>query len=233
MLNASANTPDGITYLSAGVKSFRVVGELSETKTYFSYVRMRQSRQKGILTGDVYVFEGQKVVTVAAGLMFQKMPKNVLHAILGVGSSNSSMAQHPKAPVPKPNSEPNEKVRVDDFYYDSTPSGANTPWYSSDSDTDETAATSHMGIDTEDIFNQCLSAIPQETGYPTESMKDYTVFEDMGVEFLTSVAIIDTIKKSSGITVPAAFFTVHPTVGAMRTALDDMVELEAPSLRKL
>jgi iterative type I PKS product template protein len=228
VLNGNADTPDDIAYLSAGLKSFRVAGELSETKTYFSYVRMRQSRQKGILTGDVYVFEGQKVVAVAAGLMFQKMPKNVLHAILGVSGSNSSVAQHPKAPAPKTHSEPNEKVGVDDLYYDSTPSGANTPWYSSGSDTDESAATSHMGIDAEDIFNQCLSAIAKETGYPTESMNDDTVFDDMGVDSLMSVAIIDTIKKTSGITVPAAFFTVHPTVGAMRRALDDLVELDAP-----
>lgn len=227
VLNGNADTPDDIAYLSAGLKSFKIVGELSDTKTYFSYVRMRQSRQKGILTGDVYVFDGQKVVAVAAGLMFQRMPKNVLHAILGE-TGITCVAHQPKVSAVKPHSGSNEKAAVDDLYYDSTPSGANTPWYSSGSDTDESAATSHMGIDAEDIFNQALSAIANETGYSIESMNDETVFEDMGVDSLMSVAIIDTIKKSSGITVPAAFFTVHPTVGAMRTALDDMVELEAP-----
>jgi thioesterase domain-containing protein len=46
----------------------------------------------------------------------------------------------------------------------------------------------------------------------------------MGVDSLMSVAIIDAIKKSTNISVPAAFFTVHRTVGAMRKALSEMIE---------
>ncbi|KEF54852.1 uncharacterized protein A1O9_09295 [Exophiala aquamarina CBS 119918] len=94
--------------------------------------------------------------------------------------------------------------------------------------------TVQISGNSKDHLNQALSAIAKETGHSIGNMKDKTVLEDMGVDSVMSVATLDatieTIKKksSSSITLPATVFSVHPTAGAMRTALDDMVEFEAP-----
>ncbi|KIX00034.1 uncharacterized protein Z518_10961 [Rhinocladiella mackenziei CBS 650.93] len=238
LLNGSVDTPDDIAYFSAGVRSLRIMGEPSETKTYLSYVRMRQARQNGVLTGDVYIFEDDKVIGVCGGVMFQRMPKRILHSILfGQSRDTVAPAGHMQGKTFLRSSPPSGQDTPRDSYYNSVSTvttGVNTPW-SSDSEI-SSAATSDVGVlDAENIFSLALKTIATETGYPVEDMHEDTVFEDMGVDSLMSVAIIDAIKRSSNISVPAAFFTAHPTVGAMRKALSEMAEpvaLEEPKFSK-
>ncbi len=229
LLNGSVDTPDDIAYFSAGVKSMRMVGELSEKKTYLSYVRMRQSRHKGILTGDVYIFDDDNIVGVLGGVMFQRMPKRILHSLLfGHSHDTPKPVIHTQGKAFPTSSSPSEEDTSPDSYYNSSgtvTTSVATPW-SSDSEVPvSSAATSDVGaLDVESIFTLALETIARETGYPVEDMQEDTVFEDMGVDSLMSVAIIDAIKKSTNISVPAAFFTVHRTVGAMRKALSEMIE---------
>ncbi|KIW12212.1 hypothetical protein PV08_09488 [Exophiala spinifera] len=227
LLNGSVDTPDDIAYFSSSVKSMRILGELSESTTYMSYVRMRQSRRKGIMTGDVYIFDDEKVVGVFAGASFQRMPKKILHTIL-FGREPSQPATHAPAKVLERSSSASDLEISADAYYSSSgtaTTSVSTPWSSDLEIPVSSAATSDAGVlDVESIFVVALDTIARETGYPVEDMHEDTVFEDMGVDSLMSVAIIDAIKKATNITVPAAFFTVHPTVGAMKKGLFEMTE---------
>lgn len=299
VLNGNANTPDGFAYLSAGLKSMRILGDLSEDKTYFSYVRMQQSRQKGILTGDVYVFDGESIVALCSGVMFQMMPKKVLHSILGAHApSVSKEAKATKPAIPAKKERPTkpsttsfnsilaiiaeeagldidsladnskfEDLQIDQLLVisittkirDSTGLDIPTSVFSDatvgdvrrycetefqlssadnsdDSDSGESNETPPSSVtsppgekaDAGDLLNTFLSIVAEETGYAIEDMQEDTLFEDLGVDSLMSVAITDAIKKQTGIDVPAAFFSVHPTVGSVRKELLSQHETSLP-----
>ncbi|KAI4198281.1 MAG: hypothetical protein LQ350_005364 [Teloschistes chrysophthalmus] len=94
VLNASVNTPADTVFISHGWESFRIAGTLSANKDYQGYVRMQPSGSRGVMAGDMYIFDGDEIVVLCKGLKFQRMKRNVLHSLLGTS--------HEAEPVRKP-----------------------------------------------------------------------------------------------------------------------------------
>ena len=91
VLNGSSTTPEEQVYLSHGWDSMRIVGTLSEKKSYRSYVHMQPSGTRGVLAGDVYMFsEEGSIVSVCRGLKFQQMKRVVIHSLLAAGAAVST-----------------------------------------------------------------------------------------------------------------------------------------------
>lgn len=67
------------------------------------------------------------------------------------------------------------------------------------------------------IFEALLDAVIAETGFDVADMDDNTEFSDMGVDSLMSIAIIDAVKRNTGITLPVSLFLELTTVGDFRT----------------
>ena len=83
ILNGSPTAPKEQIYLSHGWDSMRIAGTLSEKKSYRSYVHMQPTGSKGVLAGDVYMFDDEgSVVSVCSGLKFQQMKRSILHSLL-------------------------------------------------------------------------------------------------------------------------------------------------------
>ncbi|KAJ5174236.1 Acyl transferase/acyl hydrolase/lysophospholipase [Penicillium canariense] len=82
VLNGADTTPADSVYISHGWKSMKIVGELSEKKSYQSYVRMQQTRTKGVLSGDVFFLDDGEVVAVCQELKFQRIKRAILDHLL-------------------------------------------------------------------------------------------------------------------------------------------------------
>ena len=94
ILNANVNTPTDTVFISHGWESFQIAAPLSDEKDYRGYVRMQPVGLRGVMAGDVYVFDGNEIVILCKGLKFQKLKRNVLHSLLGTGNK--------AAPTPTP-----------------------------------------------------------------------------------------------------------------------------------
>lgn len=96
VLNGADTTPADSVYISHGWKSMKIVGELSEKKTYQSYVRMQQTMTKGVLSGDVFFLEDGEVVAVCQELKFQRIKRAILDHLLPPTSGASRVVVEKK-----------------------------------------------------------------------------------------------------------------------------------------
>ncbi|KAE9372741.1 putative polyketide synthase [Stipitochalara longipes BDJ] len=196
VLNGNITTPEDTVFISGGLGSMRISEELSADKRYTSYVRMQPAAVKGYFVGDVYVFDGDNVVAMCSDLMFLALKKNILNAIIGNHSSSAAPARTPSghsSAVLTPNSGSSTKN------YTSTPA-------SSTSSVDG-------GLDMAGLF---MEAVAAETGIDLDEIEPSSFFSDMGVDSLMSIAIIDAIKKETGVVLPASFLNEYPTVADMK-----------------
>ena len=97
VLNANVLTPPDTVFISNGWKSFRIAGPLVAGKSYRGYTRMQAVNNKGLMAGDVYVFDGDDVVVVCKGIKFQRMKRNILYNLLGGHGGAASVPSAPKA----------------------------------------------------------------------------------------------------------------------------------------
>ena len=87
ILNGNPTTPEDQVYLSHGWGSMRIVGRLSDVQSYRSYVHMQPTGTRGVLMGNVYMFDEEgRIVSVCRDLKFQQMKRAVLHNLLAAGA---------------------------------------------------------------------------------------------------------------------------------------------------
>ena len=93
ILNANVKTPADTVFISHGWESFRIAGPLSAEKAYRGYVRMQPSSGRGVMAGDVYLFDGDEIVVVCKGIKFQQMKRTTLQSLLGVSPAATPISK--------------------------------------------------------------------------------------------------------------------------------------------
>lgn len=248
VMNGSSRNKENTAHISGGLDCMTLTEELSDEKTYYSYVRMRAGEKKGASIGDVYILDGETIIAFAEGVKFQQLPMSILNVVLGIGDAGPSshestlypapvtkkaMSLAPAAIVaPTPRSasaQPSFFQQVEDERRDSYESVAFTTStkifsvssgpVSSRSSPPSSSASEKAAHekDSAKIVNALLDAVIAETGFDVSDMDDNTEFSDMGVDSLMSIAIIDSVKRRTGITLPVSLFLDLTTVGDFRT----------------
>lgn len=212
VLNGHFTTPEDKVFISHGWKSLRIaVGKLDEGKSYSSYVRMQPvAGTKGVMAGDVYLFDGEEVVAMCTGLKFQELKKTILHSLLA-GSSNAASGGSQKTTTShtrEPNHLPQEKV----------PRGSSGVAKSSKT-VGPTAATK---IRTESsprgsLFSKVLDIIAAEVKLDKDEFTDEAEFAELGIDSLLTISIMSLLQVQLALTLPTSIFTNYPTVGTLRT----------------
>lgn len=115
VLNGSPTTPEEQVYLSHGWGSMRIVRTLSEKKSYRSYVHMQPTGARGVLMGDVYMFDEEgSIVSVCKDLKFQQMKRVILHSLLAAGAgvptnARETAVHRPQKAVAKASAAPDSR----------------------------------------------------------------------------------------------------------------------------
>ena len=217
VLNGDINLPKGVAFISAGFEEFHLLEKLSAERTYTCYVSMQPGEKKDLLIGDVYVFEGDNLVALCAGLVFHKMTKRVLRIIFGL-DDNSSPAPH----IPdQTNTGASRKLQAQ-----SNSTGGIEQTRQSHSNSKNLASppgtknsSQHSAADSSegpDVTEVLLEIVASESGFELTDMESTTLFADMGVDSLMSIAITSAVQKRIGVELGATFFQDHPTVEDVR-----------------
>ena len=82
VLNGSDTTPEDTVFISHGWESMRFASPLSENVSYTTYVKMQATGERGVVAGDVQVFQDATIVAVISGLRFQAIKKKLLSSLL-------------------------------------------------------------------------------------------------------------------------------------------------------
>ncbi|KAI1339746.1 ketoacyl-synt-domain-containing protein [Xylariaceae sp. FL0016] len=91
LLNSEFDDSEGLLNFSSGISGMMLADEFVEGKTYLTYCRML-TNAKGESVGDIYLFDGEEVVGVVAGLKFHQMRRAVLRLTLGLSIGESAPA---------------------------------------------------------------------------------------------------------------------------------------------
>lgn len=194
VLNASTKTPADTVFISHGWQSFRIAAPLSDEKKYRGYVRMQPIGARGVMAGDVYVFDGEQIVVVCRGIKFQKMKRNILQTLLSAGREEA------------------------------TPPQLNPPKRTiQDSMVAKKAATRPSANNPNGCFSKILETIASEVGIEASDLTDDAKIQDLGVDSLLTISILGRLRPETGLDLPSSLFISYPTVAQLRGFFLDKV----------
>ena len=202
VLNSAETTPRDTVYISHGWKSMKIVGRLSAEKSYQSYVRMQETKARGIMAGDVYLFEGEKIVALCQELKFQRIKRSMLNHLLPPSDNGENMTGISTTPALQSNP-PQQREGLGSVTQSVTPPKP------------QPRSTGQPEID--DI----LEIVASEIGVDTCELTSDSVFADLGVDSLLSISITAKLGKLLNAELPATLFTQYLTVDDLRGYFDE------------
>lgn len=193
ILNGADTTPANSVFISHGWGSLKVVGQLSADKSYRSYVRMQEETgSRGVLSGDVYCFDGDEVVAMCEDLKFQRVKRSILPYLLPSG--NDSAVTNP--PVVK-------KVAATTTSPSDHTVSRGKPMTKTSSKKAPPPQTSTT------VFTQILGVVASEVGIDVSELTDDAWFADLGVDSLLAISITAKLSALLGRQLPATLFTEY------------------------
>ena len=179
-------------YISHGWESMRFAEPLLASKTYRSYVKMQPAEGSNVVAGDVYVFDGDRIVGMVGALKFQCIPRQLFNTFLppkgpAVQKAPVASASRPamKAAAPKVVKPIATKMNV----------------------------AQRVGPS---VTIKTLDIIAEELGVPSNELADAIEFANMGVDSLMSLSITGRMREELDIEVSSNLFIDYPTVGSMK-----------------
>ncbi|KAI0016328.1 ketoacyl-synt-domain-containing protein [Xylariomycetidae sp. FL0641] len=186
----NSNDDDDLVHFSSGLSGMVLAGEVRADRTYLSYVRMLTSA-KGESVGDVYLFDGDEVVGVVAGLKFHQMRRAVLKLTLGLATGAPPAVNEATSATPAALGEPGTAAAAA-----ATPAGGKGS-----------------------LADAFIAALVAETGVDPSDMEDSTELSELGVDSLMGMAILQKVQRDTGETLPATIFFELQTIGDVKAHL--------------
>lgn len=184
-------------YISHGWGSMRFAERLDANKTYQSYIRMQELRGTKMMSGDAYVFDGDRLIGIAGDVRFQAIPRKVLNIVLPPQGAAAS-APTRTAPVAGPPKVPaKEKKQV---------TAKNLP-------------TVNKKLSKRSVVVDVMDIVAKETGVGHDELADNIAFSDLGVDSLMGLTISGRLREELELNVDSHAFNDHATVGAFKKFL--------------
>ena len=179
-------------YISHGWESMRFAEPLLASKTYRSYVKMQPTEGSNVMAGDVYVFDGDRIVGMVGALKFQCIPRQLLNTFLP--PKGIAVQKAPVALTPRPATK--------------TPAPSVVKPVAAKMNAAPRAGPS--------ITIKTLNIISEELGVPLNELADAIDFANIGVDSLMSLSITGRMREELEIEVSSNLFLDYPTVGSMK-----------------
>ena len=187
-------------FISHGWESMRFAEPLRRDKTYRSYVKM-QPLPDNMIAGDVYIFDGDRIIGMCGALKFKSIPRSVLNLLLPPKGTSMAKKAPAKTSLPAP-------IRISAKALNSKPSKASLP---------KPVAASKPRTS---VVARALEIIAAEVGMPLVELADPIDFSTIGVDSLMSLTITGRFREELDIDDQSTLFVDYPTVGALKGYLD-------------
>ncbi|KAK7964984.1 Conidial yellow pigment biosynthesis polyketide synthase [Apiospora saccharicola] len=188
-------------FISHGWGSMRFAERLSATKTYQTYIRMQNIKGTKMMSGDAYIFDGEKLIGLAGDVRFQAIPRKVLNIVLppqGAAAAGAAPARAaPAAANPAAKAPTKEKKQV---------TSSNLP-------------AVNKKLSKTSVVAQVMEIVAKETGVSHDELADNIAFSDLGVDSLMGLTISGRLREELELNVDSHAFNDYATVGAFKTFL--------------
>ncbi|KAL9610910.1 MAG: hypothetical protein Q9167_004420 [Letrouitia subvulpina] len=179
-------------FISHGWESMRFAEALSPHKTYRSYVKMQSAGNK-MVSGDVYIFDGDRIVGLVVALKFQCIPRQLLNTLLPPKNSGAQQVSVKRDQQPQTKLIPS-RLSLQESRSKSLPE----PRFSKEADSNVTV--------------KVLDIIASELGVGSDELTGSVQFADLGVDSLMALSITGRMREELDLQVQSSLFTDFPTV---------------------
>lgn len=217
--------------VTPGWKSMRFAERLTPGAKYRSYVKMIPSAEDAsAYFGDVYILRDDMIVGQVCGIEFHRYPRILLDKFFSPPSASSTKPQahvmksgatQNAMPSNKQDKEPSKKnlpspdTKVDAI----APSEQHTKVKENAKGSAPSPADSVMAEDS--VTSKALRLIADEAALEVSDLDASANFADLGVDSLMSLVIAEKLKNELDVSVSGSLFLDYPTIGDLRTWLDE------------
>jgi iterative type I PKS product template protein len=185
-------------YISHGWQSMRFTEIPSADKEYRSYIRMQPVKGSKVMAGDVYVFDGEKIIGMCGEIKFQAIPRKVLNMILPPRGLAAIGASAPSKPAPAPAAKAPVKARP----------------------AKETKVVTPANISKVNqklnVTMAIMDILSKEVGVGHDELADNIAFSDLGVDSLMALTVSGRIREDLELDLHSNAFVDYPTIGAFK-----------------
>ncbi|KAK3378565.1 hypothetical protein B0H63DRAFT_251284 [Podospora didyma] len=200
-------------YISHGWGSLRFTEMPDPNKEYRSYIRMQPVKGSKVMAGDVYVFDGDRIIGMTGDLKFQAIPRKVLNMMLPPrGALAASAAVTRSAPAPKAalaKAAPAKKDKKKEMV---------TP-----------ANIGKVNQKLKSVVSSIMDILAKEVGCSHDELADNIAFTDLGVDSLMSLTVSGRIREELDLDLHSNAFVDYPTIGTFKGYL---VQFETPGRKQ-
>ncbi|RAQ99349.1 ketoacyl-synt-domain-containing protein [Stemphylium lycopersici] len=219
--------------VTPGWQSMRFARPLVAGAQYRSYVKMIPTPgDNTTFLGDVYVLQDDEIIGLVSGIKFHQYPRILLSRFFSApddkkappvasagpaaaATKATSRRKHSRTthmstmPVPVAPLTPLSSI--------SPPSSVSGELNTEDLKTDERSEAANP----ESISAKALNIIAQESALELADLTDDAHFANLGVDSLMSLVIAENFREQLGVTVTGSLFLEYPTIGDLRTWLEE------------
>ncbi len=191
-------------YISHGWGSMRFAEIPDPAKEYRSYIRMQPAKNPGVMVGDAFVFDGDRIIGMTGAIKFQCIPRRVLNQLLPPRGIHAAAAPRASAPAPT-----------------STTATAATktapPKKKKEGVTPANIGKVNQKL--KPVVSAVMDIIAREVGCALEELADNIGFTDLGVDSLMSLTVSGKLREELELEIDSNAFVDHPTIGALKNYL--------------
>ncbi|KXJ91143.1 melanin synthase [Microdochium bolleyi] len=191
-------------YISHGWGSMRFAEDFDVSTPYRTYIRMQPIKGSKMMSGDAYIFNGDKLVGITGDIRFQAIPRKILNIVLPPqGAAASAVSARPERTAAVSRSTQQRQV----------PGKARKQLTSSN-----LKAVSKTLAKTS-VAEQVMEIISKETGVGHDELDDNIAFSDLGVDSLMSLTISGRLREELELDISSHAFLDYATVGLFKKFL--------------
>jgi acyl carrier protein len=205
-------------YISHGLESMRFARNPDAEKRYTSYVKMQPvPGAKGMVTGDVYMLEGEDIIGVVGGLKFQMVPRVLLDTLFRMKSKPSARPASAKTTE--------QKVPQAISKTQKSPTKISTRKLQI-----KEKATTNTTASTKVVTSQALQIIASEVGCEMSELADPIQLSDLGIDSLISLSISGRFREELELKFSSSFFSDISTIGSLKAYLQQFESSNSPNI---
>ncbi|KAJ5714630.1 polyketide synthase [Penicillium malachiteum] len=178
--------PREFTYISHGIGSYQIGEEIRPDLLYKAHVRMLPETGT-VFSGDVSIFQGERLIARCGEVKFQRVPRAVLNKIL-------SYPAEPRTST--------RKLTAPDLTGGAQKGNHNLPL--------------RRETHTHSIIDDVKELLAEQIGISAKDLTDKSGFQELGVDSLLSMTILAQIHEVLHIQLPASTFTDFSTFGSLK-----------------
>jgi len=165
---------------------------------------MQPVKGSKVMAGDVYVFDGDRIIGMTGDLKFQAIPRKVLNMMLPPRGALAAAAGPVRAAPVATKAAPVKAAPVKSRGKKETVTPSNI---------------SKVNQKLKSVISEVMDILAKEVGCSHDELADNIAFSDLGVDSLMSLTVCGRIREDMDLDIDSHAFVDHPTIGSFKSFL--------------